>query len=140
MKHAIKHQSGLTFIGLCFVLSFIAIVVVFVLRLFPLYNEKFQIEAAMQTVVSQPDSAKKSVADTRAAFMRALAVTNINRFNNKNIKDHVNLVKPEKSGQPPSLHVQYQATNKLFADIQLLLTFDKKVLLGSAGTGSTGEN
>lgn len=138
MKHSIKQQTGLTFIGLCFVLSFIAIVVVFVLRLFPLYNEKFQIEAAMQTVVSQPDSAKRNIADTRGAFMRALAVTNINRFNNKNIKDHVNIIKPAKSGEPPVLHVQYQATNKLFADIQLLLSFDRKIPL-SGTTGSTGE-
>lgn len=140
MKHAIKQQSGLTFIGLCFILSFIAIVVLFVLRLFPLYNEKFQIEAAMQTVVSQPDAAKKNATEVRNAFMRALAVTNINRFTTKNIKDLVNVVKAEKSGQPPLLHVKYQATNKLFADVQLLLTFDKKVPLGSSGAGSTGEN
>lgn len=140
MKHAIRHQSGLTFIGLCFILSFIAIVVLFVLRLFPLYNEKFQIEAAMQTVVSQPDAAKKNATEIRASFMRALAVTNINRFNNKNIKDLVNIVKPEKSGEPPLLQVKYQATNKLFADIQLLLTFDKKVPLGSSGAGSAGDN
>jgi len=136
MKHSMKQQTGLTFIGLCFVLSFIAIVVVFVLRVFPLYNEKFQIEAAMNTVVSQPESAKRSIADTRSAFMRALAVTNINRFNNKNIKDHVNIIKPAKSGEPPMLHIQYQATNKLVADIQLLLVFDKKLPL-SGSTGST---
>lgn len=140
MKHSMRQQRGLTFIGLCFILSFIAIVVIFVLRLFPLYNEKFQIEAAMQTVASQPEAAKRNVADTRSAFMRSLAVTNINRFNNKNIKDHVNIAKPAKSGEPPMLHVQYQATNKLFADIQLLLTFDKKIPLSSAGAGSTGEN
>jgi Tfp pilus assembly protein PilE len=139
MKHSIKQQTGLTFIGLCFILSFIAIVVVFVLRLFPLYNEKFQIEAAMQTVVSQPDASKRNIADTRSAFMRALAVTNINRFNSQNLKDHVNIIKPAKSGQPPILHVQYQATNKLFADIQLLLSFDKQLPL-TATTGSTNEN
>ncbi len=138
MKHSMKQQTGLTFIGLCFILSFIAIVVVFVLRFFPLYNEKFQIEAAMNTVVSQPESAKRSIAETRSAFMRALAVTNINRFNNKNIKDHVNIIKPAKSGEPPMLHVQYEATNKLFADIHLLLSFDRQLALAGS-TGSTGE-
>ena len=138
MKHSMKQQTGLTFIGLCFILSFIAIVVVFVLRLFPLYNEKFQIEAAMNTVVSQPESAKRSIEETRSAFMRALAVTNINRFNNKNIKDHVNIIKPAKSGEPPMLHVQYEATNKLFADIQLLLSFDRQLALAGS-TVSTGE-
>lgn len=138
MKHSIKQQNGLTFIGLVFVLSFIAIVVVFVLRLFPLYNEKFQIEAAMQTVVSQPDAAKRNITETRGAFMRALAVTNINRFNSQNLKDHVNIIKPAKSGEPPILHVKYDATNKLFADIQLLLSFDKQLPM-SATTGSTGD-
>jgi Tfp pilus assembly protein PilE len=138
MKNSIKQQSGLTFIGLVFVLSFIAIVVVFVLRLFPLYNEKFQIEAAMHTVVSQPDAAKRNITELRSGFMRALAVTNINRFNNKNLPDHVNLIKPAKSGEPPMLHIKYQATNKLFADIQLLLSFDKQLPL-TVTTGSTGD-
>ena len=139
MKQSLKQQSGLTFLGLVFILAVIAMVVVFVLRLFPLYNEKFQIEAAMQTVASQPGAASRNINDTRSAFMRALAVTNISRFDRNNIKDHVNLLKPAGAGQPPMLHVQYEATNKLFADIQLLLQFDKQLPL-TITTGSTGEN
>ena len=139
MKQSYKQQSGITFIGLCFVLAFIALVVIFVLRLFPLYNEKFQIESAMQTVVSQPDAAKKSIVETRSAFQRALAVTNINRFTTANLKDHLFIIKPTQSGGPPMLQVKYQATNKLFADIQLLLTFDKQIPMTNT-TGTTGEN
>ncbi|MGF1670299.1 MAG: DUF4845 domain-containing protein [Balneolaceae bacterium] len=138
MNKLLKKQSGLTFLGLCFVLAFIAIVVLFTLRLFPLYNEKFQVEAAMRTVVSQPDADKKSVADTRSAFMRALAVTNIDRFTSRNIRDHVNIIKPSKAGEPPLLHVQYEATNKLFADLELLLKFDKTLPL-TGDKGTTGE-
>ena len=133
MKQPSKNQSGVTFIGLVFILGMIALVVIFVLRLFPLYNEKFQIEAAMQTVVSQPDAENKSIADTRRAFMSAIAVTNISRFDT-NIKDHVNIIKPKTKDEPPMLHVQYQSTNKLFADIQLLISFDKQLPLdNSAG-------
>ncbi len=136
MKHSLKQQTGITFIGVCFVLSFIAIVVVFVLRLFPLYNEKFQVEAAMQTVASQPDASKKSIAETRSALLKALAVTNIDRFNDKTVKEYVTVEKPAKSGEPPLLHVKYQATNKLFADIQLLMAFDKQLPLGTTGVPS----
>jgi hypothetical protein len=136
MKRSYNRQSGLTFIGLVFILAVIAVVVLFVLRLFPLYNEKFQIESAMQTVVSQPDAAKKSLADTRTSFMRALAVTNISRFTSANVKDHVFILKPKSSGEPPMLQVKYQATNKLFADVQLLLVFDKQLpLTNSTGAG-----
>lgn len=133
MKYSLKQQSGITFLGLCFVLSFIAIVVLFVLRLFPLYNEKFQVEAAMQTVVGQPDAARKSLAETRSALLKALAVTNISRFNDKTVKDLVTVDKPAKPGEPPMLHVKYQATNKLFADLLLLMEFDKQLPLGSTG-------
>ena len=137
MQYLIKQQSGITFIGLCFILSFIAIIVLFTLRLFPLYNEKFQIEAAMQSVVSQPGAATKSIAEIRTAFMRALAVTNINRFTDKNVKDYVNVVKPVKKGEPPILQVKYDATNKLFADLELMMRFETQVPMGTAGAGVT---
>lgn len=136
MKQALNKQSGLTFIGLVFVLGVIAMVVLFVLRLFPLYNEKMQVEGVMQTVISQPDAASQSVSDLRRSFLRAITITNVTRFNDRNIKDHLDLVKPQQSGQPPSLHVHFQSTNKLFGDIQLLMTFDKQVpITGTAGAG-----
>jgi Tfp pilus assembly protein PilE len=136
MKQSLKQQSGLTFIGLVFVLAIIAMVVLFVLRLFPLYNEKLQVEAAMQTVVNQPGAASRNINETRSAFMRALAVTNITRFTSNNVRDHVDIVKPTRAGEPPLLHVKYQATNKLFADIQLLLDFDKQLPLSNTGGGN----
>jgi len=136
MKQSLKQQSGLTFIGLVFVLAIIAMVVLFVLRLFPLYNEKLQVEAAMQTVVNQPGAASRNINETRSAFMRALAVTNITRFTSNNVRDHVDIVKPARAGEPPLLHVKYQATNKLFADIQLLLDFDKQLPLSNTGGGN----
>ncbi len=102
MNQPLKKQSGLTFIGLVFVLGMLAMVVLFVLRLFPLYNEKFQIEAAMQSVISQPDASSMSIADLRRNFLRAISVSNITRFNDANIKDHLDLVKATR-GQPALL-------------------------------------
>jgi len=127
----------MTFIGLVLVLGIIALVTVFVLRLFPLYNEKFQIEAAMNSVASQPDSATTSVVEIRKSFLRAISITNISRFNDSTVKDHIDIIKPAGRGQPPMLHVHYQSTNKLFADVKLLLEFDKKIPLGNS-TGAGG--
>ena len=139
MKQALNRQTGLTFIGLVFVLGIIALIVIFVLRAFPLYNEKYQIEAAMETVAAQPDADKKTVAEIRRSFENALAVTNIRRFYDENyMKAHVNLEKPKARGEPPMFHIQYEATNTLFGDLHLLLTFDKQVPLAKT-TGETGE-
>ena len=136
MKQKFNRQSGLTFISFLFVMAIIVVTVLFILRLFPLYNEKFQVEAAMQTVISQPDAANKNLGDTRRAFLTALAVTNITRFTSANIRQHVFLVRPQSSGDPPMLHVKYEAKNKLFGDLELLLTFDKQVpITSTAGSG-----
>lgn len=137
MKTSLKRQSGLTFLGLVFVLAILALLTVFVLRLFPLYNEKLQVESAMQTVASQPDAASMSPAEARSAFQRALMVTNITRFTDQSVRELVNVVKPARAGEPPMLHVQYQATNKLFGDVQLLMAFDKQVPLEKS-TGASG--
>jgi hypothetical protein len=137
MIQILHKQSGITFIGLVFILGMFALVVLFVLRLFPLYNEKLQIQSAMENVATQPDSDKKNVAETRAAFLRAIAVSNVRTINSANIKDYVDLIKPKKSGEAPMLRLHYQSTNKLFADVQLLLDFDEQIPLGiSAGSGN----
>ena len=128
-------QKGITFIGLCFVLAFIAIVVLFVLRAFPLYNEKFQITAAINSVVSRPDAPELSETDVRKYFMRNIQITNIERFTDQNIKDHVEIIKSKKKGEPKLLHVHYEARNKLFSDLNLLLVFDKTAPLRGSITG-----
>ena len=63
MINNMKKQSGVTFIGLVFILGTIALVVIFVLRAFPLYNEKFQVTAAANSVASKadPDSRQPSL-------------------------------------------------------------------------------
>ena len=126
MKQSIKNQSGLTFMGLCFVLVIIAVFVLFGLRVFPLYNEKLQIEAAINAVVNQPDSADQSASALGRRFMRAMAVNNINLFTDRNVKNHLKLVKSKKKSEPNMLHFTYRNTNVLVADLKLLLTYDKQ--------------
>lgn len=129
MNKMATNQKGLTFIGLVFVLGIVVILVLFVLRAFPLYNEKFQAVAAMKSIVTRPDAAKLSNKEIRNYFMRNIQVTNITRFNSNNIKDYMQVIKPNKRGEHKVLSLRYQATNKLFADLNLMLAFDEKMPL-----------
>ena len=129
MNKMATNQKGLTFIGLVFVLGFIAILVLFVLRAFPLYNEKFQVVSAMKSIVTRPDATELSNQEIRKYFMRNIAVTNITRFNSQNIKEYLQITKPKKRGEPKVLSLSYQATSKLFADLNLTLAFDEKMPL-----------
>lgn len=134
MKQLREKQQGITMAGLIVVLGFISCLVLFGVRAFPLYNEKFQIISAMTTVASEAGADKLSAKELQKAFLKNIQVTsNINRFTQRNVKDYVELVKPKAAGEPKMMRVHYQATNKLFADLQLLLDFDRELPLASGG-------
>ena len=133
MKQLREQQRGMTFGGLLLVLSFIACLVMFAVRAFPLYNEKLQIVSAAESVVSQPGAEKKSVKDLQKDFLKNIQVTsNITRFTDRNVKDHVEVIK-ETAGEPKKLRVHYESTNKLFKDLSLMLVFDRQLPLTGGG-------
>jgi hypothetical protein len=137
MKTTRGRQAGLTLIGLIFILSFIAIVVLFVLRAFPLYNEKFQVIAAMNSAATSA-SADMTDKEIEQSFLKSLqATTNIQRFSDRNLKEYAEVIKPEDKGEPKQLRVHYQASNVLAKDLNLMLIFDHKVSIrGNASGGS----
>lgn len=127
MTKMLTKQQGMTMWGLIFVLAVIAAVVLITLRAYPLYYEKMQIIASMTTAASQPDAPKMSVGEIRKAFYASIQITNIERFNDRNLKDHVFLIKSKIAGEPNILQVKYTATNKLFQDLFLMMEFDHSV-------------
>jgi Tfp pilus assembly protein PilE len=135
MEKMINRQKGMTMLGLLFVLAFIAVVVLFTLRAFPLYNEKMQVVSAMNTVTSRPDATELSVKEVRDYFYRQIQVTNISRFSSDNLKDHVFVENSNKKGEPKIMHVKFDATNKLFADLHLLMVFDRSIPLRGPDRG-----
>lgn len=137
MKSMRSRQRGMTLGGLMFVLAFIGLVVLFAVRAFPLYNEKMQVVSAMNSVVAKPESASMSEKELAGAFLKNLqATTNIQRFTDRNVKEMVEVIKPETRGEPKQLWVHYQATNVLFRDLFLMLDFDVKMPLRGNAAGS----
>jgi hypothetical protein len=138
MIHTLRRQSGITIGGLLFILGFIALVVLFAVRAFPLYNEKMQVVSAMKSVTSRPDAAGMSDRELAIAFLKNVeATTNIQRFTDKNLKEYVEIVKGEARGDPKLFRVHFQSTNVLYKDLNLMLNFDEKMPLrgNAAGAG-----
>ena len=137
MRTTRGRQMGLTMAGLIFILAFIGVVVLFVVRAFPLYNEKFQVISAMTSVASRPEAAAMSDREVAMSFLKNLqATSNISRFTDRNVKEMVEVVKPESKGDPKQLRVHYQATNVLAKDLNLMLDFDQKMpIRGNASDG-----
>ena len=133
MKNLIEKQRGVTFIGWCIILAIIGFFVLITLRLFPLYNEKFQVIAAMKSVGSRNDAAEMSTTDVYKSFTRTAQTGGTNRFNSANIKHYASIEKPDEAGGNRKLRITYEERNIFFDDIYFLITFDKTVELGGKG-------
>jgi hypothetical protein len=125
-----RRQSGITAIGIILILGVLACVVLFSLRIFPLYNEYMSVITSMKGTANQPKDRLKTKRDIQKAFLRAVQLNNVQRFNDKTVKDHLTIIKPKKKGEPRILNVKYESRNKLFHNIYLTMVFDESVAIG----------
>ncbi len=128
MKHISQRQGGMTALGIFIILAMIACFVVFGLRAFPLYNEYLTVQSAMQSVVGRMPDDRKTTKQIRTIFLRNVELNNVERFTDQSIKELVN-VKKSKDGKKKYLNVKYQASNKLFKNIYLMMDVDETIEL-----------
>ena len=129
MKQTRTNQRGMTLWGLSYILFTIIMIFVFILRLYPLYYEKYQYIGMLDAVAQRPDATTLTERDAYKFFMRNVAVTNLTRFSEANLKDYMTLERSKKKGEPATLHLKYEASSPLFADLELKMVFDRKVVM-----------
>ena len=93
MKNLLKHQEGVTFLGIILILAMLGCFFLFSLRAFPLYSEYFSIKQAMKGVASQPYKSRNSIIKVRRLLLKNLDINQIYSFNSKNIKKVTTLKK-----------------------------------------------
>lgn len=128
MKHLYRRQRGMSPISIFLILLALACFLAFIFTIFPLYNESVTVKGAMQAVLSQPPANRQTVKDIRRIFLRNAEINNIERFNDNSVRELVN-VRQEKDTGKTYLHVKYQAENRLFENIYLMLDFDETLEL-----------
>lgn len=128
MKHVSQRQKGMTAIGIFLILAMLACFFSFGLALFPLYNEYVAVKSGMQSVLKRPPAERKSIKDMRKTFLRNVELNNVERFTDKTVKELVTL-KKSKDGKKKYLNVKYQATNKLFKNIHVMMDVDETLEL-----------
>jgi hypothetical protein len=132
MKHISKRQGGMTALGIFIMLGMLACFVLFGLTAFPLYNEYFAVTSGMNSVASADPQLRQTTKDVRKIFLRNVELNNVERFTDKTVKELVNVQK-SKDGKKKYLNVKYQASNKLFKNIYIMMDVDETIeLTGSA--------
>jgi cytochrome c oxidase assembly protein Cox11 len=128
MKYISQRQKGMTVLGIFIILGMLACFFAFGLAMFPLYNEYVSVKSGMQAVLNQPPAKRKKTKDIRKIFLRNVELNNVTRFTDVTVKKLVT-VKKSKDGKKKFLNVKYQATNKLFKNIFLMMDVDETVEL-----------
>jgi lipopolysaccharide export LptBFGC system permease protein LptF len=128
MNHISQRQGGMTALGIFLILAMLACFFTFGLTLFPLYNEYISVKSGMNAVVNTAPAKRKTVKQIRSKFLRNVELNNVERFTDGTVKELVNVQK-SKDGKKKFLNVKYQATNKLFKNIFIMMDVDETVEL-----------
>ena len=109
-------QQGLTFIGLAIVLSFIGMITLSVLKVFPVYMEHLSVQTSMEAIEVDPRVKNMSVGQIRELFRKKL---------------EMNQVKSVSAGKAKigrgigelTFVIEYEVRKDYFANIDLVLSF-----------------
>jgi Domain of unknown function (DUF4845) len=127
-------QNGLSFLGFLFVCAFIGLVALLVIRLFPLYMESFKVSTAIEAMVTMAGVATKSSREIQTSLLRRFEIDDVDRFTEHNIKDHL-AIKPNEDGTGRTLTMAYEARGPLLGNLDVVLKFDKSILIPGTGQG-----
>ena len=126
MKNLLKHQEGMSFLGILVIFAMLGCFFLFGLRAFPLYTEYFAIKQAMKGVATQPYKLRNSIAKVRILLLRNLDINSVYTFNEKSIKKATTLKK--KKGKR-ILYFKHTKRERLFGDLYLSLKIDESIEL-----------
>lgn len=127
-----KKQHGITAIGWLVILSLIAFFSLVTLKVFPLYYESFQVAAGMKAVAERRDIGSLTTREIQKYLARNFEVSGVRRFNERNIKNFLTVTKVKNTNKR-KMTMKYELRNDLFANLAIVLKFNKTVDLSSNG-------
>ena len=113
--HAAK-QQGMTFISLVIVLAVVGMVVLSVLKVFPVYMEHLAVQTSMEAIETDPGVKNMSVSKIRELFRKKLDMNQVNSINAKQAKIGRGI------GELTFV-IEYEVRKDYFANIDLVLSF-----------------
>lgn len=128
MKRISQQQRGMTALGIFIIVAMVACFFAFGLTAFPLYNEYASVKSGMESVLNRPPAKRNKVHLVRKIFLRSVELNNVERFTDQSVKELVTVTK-SKDGKKKFLNVKYEATNKLFKNIYLMMKVDETMEL-----------
>ena len=132
MMKLAKRQYGITAFGWLIILGLIAFFSLVTLKVFPLYYESFRVAAGLKAVAERHDIGSLTTKEIQKYLARNLEVNGVRQFNERNIKNFLTITKFKNTNRR-KMTMKYESRNDLFANLVIVLKFDKTIDLPSNG-------
>ena len=119
MKTA-RHQKGMTGIGWLLTIAVIVFVMVIVIKLMPIYIDQFNVASVVSSLKNEPGINNMTSGEVTQIILKRLDINMVN-----NIKADDIYISQESNQR--IIEVDYQVQKKLFANIDILISFNNRV-------------
>ena len=129
-----RHSRGaITISGLIYVCVIFGTIAVVAMKLFPLYNEKFKVDLALEKVAGQAESARMSKTDIVKLIGRQFEVSEVRRWK---MVDFAKILKIKKlkGGKGKIMSLDYEIRESFFGELDIVLKYSKVLKLGVPAT------
>jgi hypothetical protein len=122
-------RGGVSLSGLIYSAIIFGIIAVVGMKLFPLYNEKFKVDLALEKVAGQTESARMTKTALVKLVMRQFEVSEVRRWS---MVEFVKVLKIKKLklGKGKTMSLEYEIRGPFFAELDLVLKYEKSLILG----------
>lgn len=121
-----KHQAGMSMWQLIVVIAIAAFFATTGMKTLPLYLNQMKVTKAVKSVAGDSSMAKASPVEIRKALQRHWDIDDITRVKPKDVK-----IVRTKAGKV--LRYEYEARERLFYNISVLIEFSGEERMGAAG-------
>lgn len=125
-------QRGTSLMGLLFWCVLIGGATLVVMKLFPLYNEKWKVVAAMQSVAAQPGIGEMSSFDIRKFILRNFEISDVDQFNEQNLQKVFKVLK-KKDGKGRIMHFEYEIRRSFFGELDIVMKLNEEIEIPGVG-------
>ncbi len=119
-----KKQSGLTMISVLFILGFIAVVVLLVLKITPIYLNHSKVKNAMTAVESMENLSSMSKNEIYRSFEKRFDLNYVDKVTKRDI----NVIKTE---DYLKVEIAYERVEKIVGNLSVLVEFNEFFEVGS---------
>jgi len=123
-----RHQAGVSLRGLLFWAVLLGAAALTLMKLFPLYNEKWKVVAAMNSVAAQPGISEMGAYEIRKFILRNFEISDLDHFDERNLAKALTVERdPQTKGR--LMHFAYEIRRPFFGELDLVLRLDEKLAI-----------